>query len=194
MKVAAIENDKYLIRPVTDTDKVPFMRIRKENSDMSRAYDNKMFFDYLWAAVLRSRDEVSMVVFLKENGSLIAVCSFRDVNTGAISIGIDLDTSMQSGGAGTEILSLLVSYLKKNTDQKILTRTKSNNLPCQKMIIRAGGIKISEDKTEFDCLVEDMIPSLEKDGLSKKASEARNMLNWRRGIFVNTYEFCREGP
>ena len=89
MEVAAIENDKYLIRPVTDTDKVPFMRIRKENSDMSRAYDNKMFFDYLWAAVLRSRDDVSMVVFLKENGSLIAVCSFRDVNTGAISIGID---------------------------------------------------------------------------------------------------------
>jgi len=192
MTVTVIENETFMIRPIIESDKETFMRIRKESSEMSLAYEETAFYEYYWEKTLAGEDELSMMVFLKESGDVIATCAFYHMDNDAIEIGIDVDEPMRNQGLGTKILILLVEYLKNNTDQRIIIRTKSNNLRCQRMIAKAGGIKVEEEPTGFDGMIADMISVLEKSGLTETAQKNKDLLEAPKGICVNIYEFSRE--
>lgn len=149
-----IENEKYLIRPIGDADKDFFMKVRVESTKIPDAYADRLFYDTYWKKALSSQDNISMVVSLKETGRMVATCSFQDFNKNAVSIGIDVDVPSRNTGIGTEVLSLLVTYLKNEAPTKrILIKVKSNNYPSIRMIEKAGGEKIREEKTVYDLIM-----------------------------------------
>lgn len=192
MTVTKIENETYLIRPVIESDKETFMRIRKESSEMSLAYEEKSFYDFYWEKTLAGEGELSMMVIQKESGDVVATCAFNDMDSDTIEIGMDVDEPFRNQGMGTQILMLLVEYLRSNTNQRIRIRTKNNNLRCQRMIAKAGGIKVGEEPTEFDKMIANMIPVLEKTGLTEAVQQNKELLDAPKGICVNIYEFPRE--
>lgn len=191
MNIAVIENDRFLIRPVAFSDKDQFMRIQQENSEMPNAYKEENFRKSFWEQCLAGEDDIYMMIFLKENGAHIGNCSFQNVNTDIIEIGIDIDKSKQNMGLGTGVLSLLVAYLRNHaSDQKHRIKTKSNNLPCQKMIEKVGGVKTGEEATEFDRIMDDkMLPTLRKYGMTEQITETERMLDRNKGICTFIYEF-----
>ena len=193
MIISSIENDRFFIRPVTAADKDQFMRIQQENSEMGKAYEEEHFRESFWEKILYSEDDIYMVIYLKKDSQHIGNCSFQNVNTQTIEIGIDLDKTMQSQGLGTGVVMLLVEYLKSNTSgQRFQIKTKSNNIPCQIMIEKAGGTKIGKEATEFDRVMDSMIPTLEKYGMVEQVDEIRKLLDRNNGIYAYIYEFTLE--
>ena len=190
MIISSIENERFLIRPVTAMDKAPFMRIQQENSEIQKVYEEEHFRESLWEKSLDGEDDIYMLIFRKEDDCHIGNCSFQNVNTQVIEIGIDIDKTMQNQGLGTGALCLMVEYLKKNAaNQRHQIKTKSNNIPCQMMIENAGGKKIGEEATNFDRIMDKMLPTLEKNGMEKQVEETRKLLDRNNGICTYIYEF-----
>ena len=190
MNISVIENERFLIRPVVLSDKDQFMRIQQENSEMPNAYKEDTFRESFWEKCLEGDGDIYMMIFLKENGGHIGNCSFQNVNTDIIEIGIDIDKTMQNMGLGTSVLSLLVAYLRDHaSDRKHRIKTKSNNIPCQKMIEKVGGVKVGEEATEFDLVMDKMLPTLRKYGMTEQIAETERMLDRNKGICTFIYEF-----
>ena len=190
IKENAIENDTFLIRQIASADKANFMRIHIENSQLARAYEEKKFYEYVWDTSVNSDDEINMMIIKKMPEKHVGNCSFQKLDTDTIEIGMDIDKSFQNQGIGTAVLLSLIDYLRKNEpDKRHVIKTKSTNLPCQKMIVKAGGIKIGEERTEFVTVMEEHIASLESYGLTEEAREAREILDRYKDICTYVYEF-----
>ena len=193
MIISTIENERFLIRPVTMVDEEQFMRIQQENSEMRNAFKDEHFRKSFWEKSLNSEDDIYMMIYLKKDSQHIGNCSFQNVNTKTIEIGIDIDKTMQNQGLGTGVLMLLVEYLKSNASgQRFQIKTKSNNIPCQRMIEKAGGTKIGKEATEFDRVMNRMIPTLEQYGMVKQIDETKKLLERNNGIYAFIYEFTPE--
>ena len=193
MIISTIENERLLIRPVTTVDEEQFMRIQQENSEMRNAFKDEHFRESFWEKSLNSEDDIYMMIYLKKDSQHIGNCSFQNVNTQTIEIGIDIDKTMQNQGLGTGVLMLLVEYLKTNASgQRFQIKTKSNNFPCQRMIEKAGGTKIGKEATEFDRVMDRMIPTLEQYGMVEQINETRKLLDRNNGIYAYIYEFTSE--
>ena len=172
MIISTIENERLLIRPVTTVDEEQFMRIQQENSEMRNAFRDEHFRESFWEKSLYSEDDIYMMIYLKKDSQHIGNCSFQNVNTQTIEIGIDIDRAKQNQGLGTDVLMLLVEYLRGNASgQKHKIKTKSNNIPCQRMIEKAGGRKIGVEATEFDRVMDSMTPTLEKYGMVEQIND-----------------------
>jgi len=190
MIISRIENERFLIRPVTAADEDQFMRIHQENSEMKNAYKDEHFRKSFWERSLHSEDDIYMMIYYKEDSQHIGNCSFQNVNQKTIEIGIDIEKTKQSQGLGTGVLLLLVEYLKNNApDQGHQIKTKSNNIPCQRMIEKAGGTRIGVEATEFDRIMDGMIPTLEKYGMTEQIDETKKVLDRNNGICAYIYEF-----
>ncbi len=190
MIISRIENERFLIRPVTAADEDQFMRIHQENSEMKNAYKDEHFRKSFWEKSLHSEDDIYMMIYYKEDSQHIGNCSFQNVNKKIIEIGIDIEKTKQSQGLGTGVLLLLVEYLKNNApDQGHQIKTKSNNIPCQRMIEKAGGTRIGVEATEFDRIMDSMIPTLEKYGMTEQIDETKKVLDRNNGICAYIYEF-----
>ena len=193
MNITTIENNLFLIRPVIPKDEKPFMRIQEENSEWPKVYEEEHFRDDFWKNCLKAEEDIYMVIFLKENDQHIGNCSFQNVNSQIIDIGIDIDKTMQNKGLGTDVLALLVEYLKSHASgRRYRIKTRSDNMPCQKMIEKAGGVKTGEEATEFDRILDNMIPTLESYGMTAQVNEVRKMFNRNNGICSFIYEFLKE--
>ena len=57
------------------------------------------------------------------------------------------------------------------------------------MIENAGGKKIGEEATNFDRIMDKMLPTLEKNGMEKQVEETRKLLDRNKGICTYIYEF-----
>ena len=192
MKVNVIENDRLLIRPVVNDDKESFMRIQIENSDLAAAYKDEQFRNYFWETTLNGDDDIYMMIFMKEDGIHVGNCSFQKLNSDSIEIGMDIDKRFQNQGIGTATLILLAEYLRENAPGKRHTiRTKSNNIPCQRMIVKAGGVKVDEGKTSFDSTMEGLIHSLEAHGLPEEAEKSKTVLDSAKGVCAFIYKNAR---
>ena len=190
MNVTIIEDDRLFIRPITAADSEEYMRIQQENSEISNAYNGESFRNSFWEKTLGSEEDINMMIYLKDNNQHIGNCSFQNVNTSTIEIGIDIDRTWQNQGLGTNTLRLLTAYLKEHASDRLCrVKTKSNNLPCQRIIEKNGGVKIGEETTPFDKIMDQMIPAFQKYGLSQQVEEAEKMLNRNNGICVYVYEF-----
>lgn len=190
MIISRIENERFLIRPVTAADEDQFMRIHQENSEMKNAYKDDHFRKSFWEKSLHSEDDIYMMIYYKEDSQHIGNCSFQNVNKKIIEIGIDIEKTKQSQGLGTGVLLLLVEYLKNNApDQGHQIKTKSNNIPCQRMIEKAGGTRIGVEATEFDRIMDGMILTLEKCGMTEQIDETKKVLDRNNGICAYIYEF-----
>ena len=192
MKITTIENERFFIRPAAADDKEAFMHLQQENSELSEAYKDEAFREHYWKGILEGEDDVYMLVFLKEDGRHIGNCSFQNVNSPAIEIGIDIDKRVQNQGFGTEVLTLLVAFLRANApEQRCLIRTKSTNAPCRRMIEKAGGVKTGEEATDFDRIMDKMLPKMEKAGLTQEMGETGKLLDRSRGVCTYIYEFMK---
>lgn len=190
MFISRIENKRFLIRPVTAADEDQFMRIHQENSEMKNAYKDEHFRKSFWEKSLHSEEDIYMMIYYKEDSQHIGNCSFQNVNKKTIEIGIDIEKTKQSQGLGTGVLLLLVEYLKNNApDQGHQIKTKSNNIPCQRMIEKAGGTRIGVEATEFDRIMDGMISTLEKYGMTEQIDETKKVLDRNNGICTYIYEF-----
>lgn len=190
MTISRIENERFLIRPVTAADEDQFMRIHQENSEMKNAYKDEHFRKSFWEKSLHSEDDIYMMIYHKQGSQHIGNCSFQNVNKKTIEIGIDIEKSKQNQGLGTGVLLLLVEYLKNYApDQRHQIKTKSNNIPCQRMIEKAGGTRIGVEATEFDRIMDSMIPTLEKYGMTEQIDETKKVLDRNNGICAYIYEF-----
>ena len=190
MIISRIENERFLIRPVTAADEDQFMRIHQENSEMKNAYKDEHFRKRFWEKSLYSEDDIYMMIYHKQGSQHIGNCSFQNVNKKIIEIGIDIEKTKQGQGLGTGVLLLLVEYLKNNApDQGHQIKTKSNNIPCQRMIEKAGGTRIGVEATEFDRIMDGMIPTLEKYGMMEQIDETKKVLDRNNGICTYIYEF-----
>ena len=84
----------------------------------------------------------------------------------------------------------MVEYLKNNEpDQGHQIKTKSTNIPCQRMIEKAGGTRIGVEATEFDRIMDGMIPTLKKYGMTEQIDETKKVLDRNNGICTYIYEF-----
>ena len=190
MKTTVINNSNYLVRSVTEADKDLYMRIQQENSEMANAYDEHSFRDYFWETILKSENDIYMMAFLKDGDTFVGNCSLQEVNSDAVELGMDIDKSYQNRGIGTEILGLLIRYVSENLPRKrILIKTKSDNMQCRRMIEKAGGIKVGEEPTGFDRMVDTLLPILEEKGFIQAAGESRELMDSTRDICLNIYEF-----
>ena len=188
-----MENALYLIRTVTDQDKDEYMRVHQENSDLSGAYDIEGFREYFWEHGILDSSDVYMMVLRKADHLHIGNCSFQGIQEEIIEIGLDIDIPFQNQGIGTDVLKMLVDYLRTHhAGQRIQMKTKSTNLPCRKMIEKAGGRKIGEEPTEIEQFIKRMIPKLEEDGLEEKADWSKEMLSRIESIRVYIYELDHE--
>ena len=67
MIISTIENERFLIRPVTTVDEEQFMRIQQENSEMGKAYEEEHFRDSFWEKSLCCEEDIYMVIYLKKD-------------------------------------------------------------------------------------------------------------------------------
>ena len=135
---------------------------------------------------------IYMMIFMKEDGIHVGNCSFQKLNSDSIEIGMDIDKRFQNQGIGTATLILLAEYLRENAPGKRHTiRTKSNNIPCQRMIVKAGGVKVDEGKTSFDSTMEGLIHSLEAHGLPEEAEKSKTVLDSAKGVCAFIYKNAR---
>ena len=63
MIISRIENERFLIRPVTAADEDQFMRIHQENSEMENAYKDEHFRKSFWEKSLHSEDDIYMMIY-----------------------------------------------------------------------------------------------------------------------------------
>ena len=57
------------------------------------------------------------------------------------------------------------------------------------MIEKAGGTRIGVEATEFDRIMDGMIPTLEKYGMTEQIDETKKVLDRNNGICAYIYEF-----
>lgn len=185
-----IENDQYLIRSVTQTDKDAYMRVHQENSEMSKAYDEDNFRDYFWERGIMGEEDIYMMVIRKADQVHVANCSFQGITGEAVEIGLDVDIPFQNQGIGTTVLQMTVPYLQKVMPEKrILLKTYSTNLHCQKIAEKTGGVKVGEEPTELEIIMKKMIPLLEEQGLYEEVNQAKETLAMNEGVCVIVYEY-----
>ena len=190
MNIVAIENEKYLIRPITESDKDDFMRIQQENSTFPAVYEEGNFRDVFWEESLKDGNDIYMMVFQKPGGKHIANCSVQGIQNDKVSIGIDVDKAFQNKGIGTEVMILLLGYLQENArDKRLLIKTRSDNIACRRMISKAGGIKIGEEPTPFDAFADSMLPTLQANGLTEEIENNKAHMDRNKGVYVYVYEF-----
>lgn len=139
----------FHIRTVRSSDKDDFMALRRETSDMSRAYD--LYPEYLdqdWGQVLKDEQEINMMAF--RNNVFVGICSFQftDRDQDSVDIGYNIAKAYRNKGIGTKLASDMVSLAHKEfPGRDVLIRTRAKNKASQRVAEKCGGVLIGKEPT-----------------------------------------------
>ena len=108
MIISRIENERFLIRPVTAADEDQFMRIHQENSEMKNAYKDEQFVRVL-------KDGVNPETRWVEGSNYVDVNAKMDERTGRVIMMGAMD-NLVKGAAGQAVQNMNLMFgLPENT-------------------------------------------------------------------------------
>lgn len=97
------------------------------------------FREHEWQNVLKAEDEVSMMVFQKEDGVFVAICNFQDFQGDHVDIGYDVEEEYRGKGIGTSLVIDLVSLAHlKFPGKEVIARIRVNNSVSRRVAEKAG--------------------------------------------------------
>ena len=143
------------------------------------------FREHEWQNVLKAEDEVSMMVFQKEDGVFVAICNFQDFQGDHVDIGYDVEEEYRGKGIGTSLVIDLVSLAHlKFPGKEVIARIRVNNSVSRRVAEKAGGVMVRYEPTPEAKL---FVESLKKYGDGKPdenghyASE-KEISAWKRVV------------
>ena len=179
-----IQTDHFHIRTVLPSDKDAYMSLRIKTSDVEKAYDLfPDFLEYTWEKVLKNKDEISMMVFQKEDNAFVAICNFQDFQDDHVEIGYDVKSEYRGKGIGTKLVIDLVALAHTTFPGKeVITRIRDENRASCRVAEKAGGILIRREPTPEAKLIADVLEKYSVGKLDKlgfSASEDQ-IMTWEK--------------
>lgn len=97
---------------------------------------------------IRGHSEVHYFVVERSGDALGVVCNLRNPETNFEEVGMLLNSSERAKGIGTDILKRFIEFRKRDAI-KITGVVAKENIPCQIISMRAGGVKVGESKVHL---------------------------------------------
>lgn len=136
-----IETERLIIKTLCEEDRLAYMSLRKQSSDIAVAYEMfPEFNNYEWEAELNSEVDIYLSVFRKVDGIFVASASIQDFNEEVVELGYDVVNEYRNQGIATEIVIALVAEAHRLfNESKVVIRVNNDNDASKRVVEKCGG-------------------------------------------------------
>lgn len=152
--------DSYHFRNICESDKEPFLALRRDASDISMVYEARAdFADFSWKEDLADKNTIYMMVFKAPEENFVAACSFQGIHNEFIQLGYDVVAPLRGKGIGTEVVKRLVALAHETfPDKHIQIWIRKDNMASRRVAEKCGarlfGITDSPEAKSFQGLMD----------------------------------------
>ena len=169
------ETERLYVRPVRENDKEEYMALRASTSILSEYYEkNSEHLNHEWNNEFNSKDNIYLSVFLKENGSFAASCSFQKYQSDTIEFGFDVMAEYRNQGFATELVKGMLRVMHLQFPGKsVKIRTRKDNAACRRVADKCGGIIVGYEPDPLFTLLADLAGKIREDAQTSPALKKR---------------------
>ena len=161
----SFETEHLCIRSLEEKDKEDYMKLRVQTSPMSRVYEiMPELLDKSFEDQLNSQDDIYLSIFSKDDKLFVASGSLQNYHSTSIELGFDVLEQHRRKGIGTELLNALVMVTHRLfPEAEVIVRTDQENIACQKLMEKCGGIYVGREDSLFSRLMEVSVERLDEE-------------------------------
>ncbi len=136
-----IETDRLIIKTLCEEDRIAYMSLRTQSSDLAVAYEMlPEFKNYEWEAELNSEEDIYLSVFRKADGVFVASASIQNFDEDVVELGYDVVAEYRNQGIATELVrALIVESHSLFNESKVVIRVNNDNEASKKVAEKCGG-------------------------------------------------------
>ena len=144
-----LSTDRLYIRPVKETDKDVFMKLRTSTSELADAY--AVFPDYIdvdWDYILHPDygSHIYHSVFLRDTSVFIGDVSVQDYDTPELKIGFDVVEAYRNQGYATEMGRAVIRKIWGDDQTvRVFLKARETNVPSRRVIEKLGGVLVGTE-------------------------------------------------
>ena len=100
----------------------------------------------VWEAV-NSDDTITLMIWDNENDAFVGYCQYKNVLSGEVDLGIELEEPYRGKGLGYEVCSCLIKmYFSRTNEASLFYRVYRSNEPSIHLVNKLGGIYVGEKR------------------------------------------------
>lgn len=149
------QNDKYILKALTEVDKENYLKLHRENSIVAKAsskmsnVDYDEFAEFVWKK-LSEEDSLYVSVFLKADYTYVGNIVMQHVSLTTPEIGIDVLEEYHRQGIAYETIPLFAKKVQELMFvDYFVVRIYSDNEPSKKLFEKLGAELMGKEPSEF---------------------------------------------
>lgn len=132
------ENDKVVLRAISDQDYDHYIEISKEGSFMEKMYSNEDFCQEVWGD-FKDINAAYYSVFDKETDEFVGYCAIKNLKKEKWELAIELLKKYRNQGYGYQALKIMLDRLSALTGEKTFrSRVDPENYASQALMEKLG--------------------------------------------------------
>lgn len=164
-------DDKYTLRKEREEDKQVYFDLYKETSILAEKMPPDMFQDFFENQWEKRKQENSLYVSIFERTDLVYLGNIVLANLGSRTpeLGIDVVKKHQRKGVAYDTLKMFIKWASETYDdiEFFLVRIYSDNLASLNLFQKLGAVKIGEEPSEYQIVLNQFKEHLEKEEYEK---------------------------
>ena len=157
-----VQNDKYILRALTEVDKENYLKLYRENSIVANVssemsdVDYDEFAEFVWEKIPED-DSIIVSVFSKKCNLYVGSITMQHPFSDTPEIGIDVLRRYQRQGIAYETISMFAKrILELKNVEYFLVRIYSDNIASTKLFEKLGALRIGHERSEFGAVLAQM--------------------------------------
>lgn len=133
-------NESIALCGIREEDRVPYLKLQKENSIMPAAYHMEGFEDLMWESILEEQS-FHVVIRRRDDGAFVGYCGIKNIRKETWELEIEILKEFQNQQYGRQALNLFMSKVYECSDEsEFIARVDGENIASQKMCEAIGAI------------------------------------------------------
>ena len=180
-----VQDDKYILRAITEADKDNYLKLYRENSIVAKAsskmndVDYESFTDFVWEKMSED-DAIYVFVFRKKDEIYVGNITLQHLSSDTPEIGMDVLQEYHRQGIALDSIPLFTKRVMEIMSvEYFLVRIYSDNEPSRKLYEKLGATVIGEEPSEFAVALAQMKEKHREDyeGFLSRNPEAEMIAN-----------------
>lgn len=164
-----VQNDKYILRALTEDDKENYLKLYRENSIIAKVssemsdVDYDEFVEFVWEKIPED-DSIIVSVFLKDGNLYVGSITIQHPFSDIPEIGIDVLRRYQRQGIAYETIPMFAKrILELKNIEYFLVRIYSDNIASTELFVKLGALRIGHESSELGAVLAQMKEKLKDE-------------------------------
>ena len=185
------EDNKYILKKQVEEDRGAYFNLYQEDSILAKKMPSNMFQDFFDKQWENMKQENSLYVSIFKNPDAVYLGNIilKNLESMTPELGIDILKKYHRKGVAYDTLRMFMKWARREYNiEYFLVRIYSDNLASLNLFQKLGAIRIGEEPSEFQVVLNRFRECLGEDEYEKIKNRNPDMEDTAKGLYIVQYK------